>query len=661
MTHTNINPFSQNRFEHENKHLYYLPHKIYNKVEQPKPLYLIGTRGTGKTTLLKSMSWNERASNTFLQQALDGKVFEKRYLGIYIKFASTITNYFDVLMSETEDDRYGELFSLFLDLVWVELLFESIASIIVDETLDLFNPSPKDEQSFVSDLLRRYDFMTSQANTNVNTFRELSYLVRDIRKQLDLDIKLRRSIEYLLQNYKPEGYGEFGRDIGKRLGNFCDEHSVNREGDPWHFKVLIDEAEWFSSRQEKIINTMVRVSEYPVFFVISYVRDREEDGELVATVNPDISLSDADRELIFIDQEFEKARHFYDGVSTVRVQALLNDPNIHFDLLRVLGKIDLNSLIERILKDSKKPRIHEKWCRLAQRLKEHNLWKGEKIDSGNENLFYQAFVYEKMGQKPEDEWEDGLEDNIRAQIRKKNVTAYLCMCKELGRRDVIYAYSNMVFQMSDGCIRDYLSQVSEIYMESRRKLSTFVAAKTPIPVKKQNVAIQRASENKYNNIYKSRLSNPHAISNLIYGLGVITAELQSSIEAIKTPEKGLYGVKLRQNNEEEMKMLMYINEASEAGYIKITEVSENKRVFRIHSLLAPKFNFSYRGAYSKVNGLTCKNLYELINCNDESQLSEVAKRIANRLKDPKCSMNAENDVALESSLKPGSQGTFFDD
>ena len=84
------NPFSQNRFEHENKHLYYLPEEIYNKIEQPKPVYLIGTRGTGKTTLLKSMSWDERASNIFLQQALNNETFKKRYLGIYIKFAGTI-------------------------------------------------------------------------------------------------------------------------------------------------------------------------------------------------------------------------------------------------------------------------------------------------------------------------------------------------------------------------------------------------------------------------------------------------------------------------------------------------------------------------------------------------------------------------------------------
>ena len=659
MTVKDINPFSQNRFEHENKHLYYLPKEIYSKIEQPKPIYLVGTRGTGKTTLLKSMSWDERATNIFLKRELDNKVFEKRYLGIYIKFASTVTNFFDLLMKKTDDNQLDELFSLYLDLIWVELLLESIADIIVDDEINLFVISPKDEQSFVRNVFVAYDLFEPYAENGPKTIRELSMLVKKIRKQLDLDVKLSKDLKCLFRDYRPEACGKFGRDIGRKLGLFCDNHSV-KEGESWHFKVLVDEAEWFSLRQEKIINTMVRLSEHPVYFVISYVRDRDEDGELVATTNPAISLSDADRELIFIDQEFEKIKSFYDGVSTVRIRALLNKPDISFALSSVLGNLDINSLIEKVLKESTKKGIYEKWCGSAKRLKESNLWKSSRIDSGNEMLFYQAYVYEKMGSKPEEEWSEGLEDSIRAQIRKKIVAAYLCLCKEIGRRDVIYAYSNMVFQMSDGCIRDYLLQLSEIYAGSGRKLESFVNATSFIPVKKQSEAILRASENKYNNIYKSRLGNPHAIANLLYGLGVITSELQSSDDAMRTPEKGQFEVEFRKDDEDEMKMLKYINETSEAGYIKIIEVNGDKRVFRLHSLLAPKFKFSYRGAYNKITGLDCAAMYELINCKDETQLSGVAKRIAEELVNPKQAMDAEQDTTIESNLNTEKR-TLFDD
>ena len=629
------NPFSENRFEYDTKHLYYLPESIYRRLEQHRPVYLIGTRGTGKTTFLKSMSWEERATNPNLQNAIKGDPFEKRYIGIYLKFAKEHSNYFKKLMDKLNNDsRLDSLFALFLDLVWIELLIDAIAEIIVDENLNLFTVSVEAEQEFVKDILVEYDqFAISSNKKNIHTLRDLAALTKKIRREIDLDLQLEKKIEDLLVKYRPGSLGGFGQAIAKKCAIFCD-HNSHGKGKPWHFKVLIDEAEWFSSQQELIINTMVRISESPIFFVISYVRGREE-GNITTTINPSICLSNADRELIYMDEEFDQNKvaydDFYEGVANLRIKATTGDPKATFNLEKILGKLDINFLIGKMLKDSKKPDICRKWLRLAKELKLNKLWKSDKIGS-DQSLFYQAYIYEKTCEKPNNS--GAIPDNVRAQIRKKMVAAYLNMCKyELGRNNVLYAYSNMVLNLADNCIRDYLLLLSEIYIESGKDLKSFINTAKPISIEKQSIAIKRASEKRYDKIFNSEVRNPQNISKLLLGLGYITAELQSNDDALKTPEKGLYEVSFS-DDKEHQRILGDINEASESGYIKIVETIGDKRVFRLHTLLAPKFQFSYRKPYSKVTGLSCKELSKIIK-SELSQIENMAKKIAINLSSSK--------------------------
>lgn len=75
-----FSPFTLNRFEYEQTHLYYLPQPVFSVLQGIKPVFLIGSRGTGKTTLLQALSWNEQVSNETLCQTLGGDFFSRRYL-----------------------------------------------------------------------------------------------------------------------------------------------------------------------------------------------------------------------------------------------------------------------------------------------------------------------------------------------------------------------------------------------------------------------------------------------------------------------------------------------------------------------------------------------------------------------------------------------------
>lgn len=136
------------RFEHQQEQLYFLPAGPFSLLEQPKSLFMIGSRGTGKTTLLQALNWREQLFNKALQRKLAGSISDRKYIGIYVKVP---------LMHVPAFDRWSEapdllemLFSLYLDLVWLEELGNAIAALIDEGVL---KARPKHETSLVNDIL----------------------------------------------------------------------------------------------------------------------------------------------------------------------------------------------------------------------------------------------------------------------------------------------------------------------------------------------------------------------------------------------------------------------------------------------------------------------------------------------------------------------------
>ena len=99
-------PFSLGRFEHDTRfrHAYFLPTDLYAKLATGVPTYLIGGRGTGKTTLLKAFEWRERLYNPFLQEALNGNAFADSIVGIYVKLSESHLKSFQRWFEQLESD-----------------------------------------------------------------------------------------------------------------------------------------------------------------------------------------------------------------------------------------------------------------------------------------------------------------------------------------------------------------------------------------------------------------------------------------------------------------------------------------------------------------------------------------------------------------------------
>ena len=211
--------------------------------------------------------------------------------------------------------------------------------------------------------------------------------------------------------------------------------------------------------------------------------------------------------------------------------------------------------------------------------------------------------------------------------------AMLCLCKEFGRT-VPFAGYYMVMSMSDQCIRDFLRQMHEIYLAEKTSPERFV--KLQINIKKQNDAIYKASASRYEGISNETSRRISEVKRLVDYLGKITAEIQSAYNdpsSLKTIEKGRFSIDYsrmsiddRENLEEILKI------ARDSHYIKvITNISNDKiGLFRLHRLFAPKFGFSYRGAYSNVS-IQGTDLLKLCKEKNEQECKRITEKIISEM------------------------------
>ena len=635
---TQSSPFSLNRFERERVHLYYLPEHVVQTLERNRQVYLIGSRGTGKTTLLQSLNWKERLDNTSLKHALNNNMFGGNYIGLYLQMPSFFLAHLNEWLKDRDIAISGPITGIYFDLIWVEVLVEALARLLIE---GIFNASPSEEHDLVASVLEKNPELQDLENIeNPCTLKQFYRIIHKIRRKLERLAQFREDPKDLHCFYTQWQVGEFGNSIASQFADFCDRYSDKGERG-WHFKICMDEAECLSILQQRVLNTAVRLSKDAAVYVVSFVRHVDD---ISSTILPNLTLQRADRDIIYLDTMSDaEFKSLAEGVASVRVQSKLSFENINFKTTRVLGKLDINVLLNKILNESESPVAK----RLLQDAKEFSdspfgMKLGSKESNGSEGKsrlakplpIYQTYIVQKLKIKvpsPDDEkWKKRSQES--SQIRKRNVAAYLCLCKELGV-NVRYAFDQMVLGMSDKCIRDFLAQIHEIYIESALPLEDFVKGKG-ISVEMQNRALQRASIYKKQSLPKSGVTAPDKIGRIFDGLGQVTAAIQSSGPdniALRVSERGQFVVDTRSlalHNSSEL--LVLVKEAAEAGFLKFLSTEGEKWVFQVHRSLAAAYGFSYRGPYYYCQ-LFPPELEELICTEDKLKYKSVVSKLISRI------------------------------
>lgn len=606
---TDENPFHVNRWEDEREHLFWLP-PVFDALEKNRCVFLIGTRGAGKTTLLKAFDWKERIFNKSLKRQIQNVrnegVFAKRYIGIYMDLGKqyVLDSFYLHLSSEnlsSKEIEYnrGQRFSQYIEYLAAYNLTEGIDKLRTEGYICF---TPEQELETVAAIFQMRPELKSFLSTNYGVL-----ILEDVKNSL------KRIYEHIW-NDSVKGSTKNDRidlpylPIGQALGELSEAllGLCGEKDEKWIVKVCIDSIENLVAYQQKALNTLVASQKEHTTFVFASTHENIDHD---STFIPDHPLTHDDREIFNLDKYYRTNRNFEEfiaGVTKLRFEKILGDLSSEVDLKKILGDYTINELLDYEFNKTISPKFLE--------FREYvmgpflNQWTLLNKTGSQIPPYTQAYVTQMLKISLEKYLENKYDFEVLSKscYQKTKVMAMLCLLydsKSSGRsRRIPYAGYNMIVNMSENNIRDFLRQLSQIYEMAPYKGEKFL--KTVVSIDVQKIAIRSASEKKYNEI-ESESSYATDINNLILFLGDLTHYLHTSgIESLLCPERGIFVIDYTkiQNGIKRKYLQDIIRRASVIKYyIKVenTKVDPSSKEislqkFHLHRLFAPYFIFSYR-------------------------------------------------------------------
>ena len=612
-------PFAYTRYEYEGRHLYFVPDDLRQRLERSVPLFIIGSRGTGKTTLLRYLNWHERLTNIELRSQLEDTIFRSGIIGTYLRLPTVQLAMFDRWLRDVEDEAYGPIFSTYLELNCLELMVEAIIGLADAE---IITPSLAAE----ADVAERFAEALDPGATALS-LAQCRRRAREMRRRLD---QLARDkappSEAFATGGIGQGIGALLRAASPQLVRLCDDFAKEHVADGWSFRLCLDEAEALSDRQQLTLNTIVRMSEWPVFPIAAYVTRPTDDRR---TLIPNLGIQRADLEYVVRDEATDKDfETLVDGVARLRLGRALAESGLDpatasdYAVRRQLGSLRLNRLLERIL-------IRSESEFASNLLSEAKALKDEGAAQDDDPPIYETYLMNALRLSAPDAPRQ-LRRFSSEEIRKKMVAAYLSICSTVSARPE-YAFTEMALQTCDKCIRDFLWQMDAVFERSSMALEAFAAAR-PVSVDSQVAALRLASERKLARLPKLIEVAPSLAQSLVEGLGELTAVIQRSDPAgrhLASTERGLFAVQLDPEDQVGGALAGIIEDAAEWGFLKLIEAGPPRWEFRVHTSLAPLYGFSYRGAYYPYR-LIQREVEELARADGARDRKELVSRIVAR-------------------------------
>ncbi len=608
--------FSASRFEHEGQHIYFLQKKLLEYIRVRKPIYLIGTRGTGKTTLMNALYWKERLYNGELKKQLDGD-FSDGIIGTYFKFPETQIRLVDRWAKACLPELRPNINSTYIELYWLELCAQALGTLLAR---DVVVASPDAEYGVCQLMLEAIPEFRRHVEDGPTTILSIGRAARAVRRGLERLARIRADQTEVEKVVALDSPGELSKNAFSLLDELCRKAGDGKE---WFFKVCMDEGEALETEQQVFINTLARVAKWPVFPVISYV---SLPAEATRTIHSGLTLHSADRDVILMDEltdsDFEEVA---DGIVGTRLR-LMTGSRRRYSTERSLGRLDINGLLETVLVDSESAS--------AQKLQSLATSYGNAFqrDRGEASPIYQTYII-----LSENIDVAGIPTDPRAyrrimsmEFRKKMVAAYLAICHKY-KKAPMYASADMVLQMSDKCIRDYLDQMAKIYEKSGLSLDQFIEG--VVNPADQSKGLRAAGIAKRKSLQRSEVFAPEETDMLLDGLGQLTAVLQRQSvrnKNLASPERGLFEVRVPKGSIADIPILARVREATEAGYLKTVKRDARALVFRVHTSLASYYRFSYRGAFYRVP-LSMDDLEQMAACKRKADLAALVQLVALRI------------------------------
>lgn len=607
------NPFRPTRFEHHDHPLIWLSPNV-KLLEGLKSVYVAGTRGSGKTSLLKAVNWRERLYNPTVSDQLGTNPPD--YVAVYFRLPDFLTSAIGLIdwkhcfpHSPTPDLVGYEIFSQLIEFVGAQLICEAISSL---RAAQRFSYSTADEDALVATILARYPPLArAAAEGGCEGLDGLSVVFRRLHQRLNVLITRGQVHDTLTISLETQP-GVFINDLASRLRELaCANEGSCSAG--FHLKICIDDCETLQPIQQQFLNSLVRSTQNPLFWVVSYV---SVDYDSTNTLHHNQTLSDADRtQLLLDDMSNVDFYRLCEGVSLLRVY--YSDPSLRgtplhvlprnfFKLEELLGKVSINSLLAVQAQQS----LSAEFEQLVERARASDMGQGR----NHVPPIFETYVLEKLG----DRLVDDREANRGAYLRRKNVAALLAICAEFRITNIPYVGANTIVSLSNGCIRDYLELMGSIFDEAvnRREIRGVVDLRqreAPLSRDVQRVGVRTSSRAKLDGIRNTIERDWAEATRTVEFIGKLTALVQSnpgSPSTLATPERGNFIFDLSALDESKGApagrrafVTRVLRRCEADGLLRPARHDQNEDeeahelAFHLHRRFAPEFGFSYRGPY----------------------------------------------------------------
>jgi energy-coupling factor transporter ATP-binding protein EcfA2 len=614
-----INPFEGQRWEQDTTNIIYLP-EIFAELEKRQDLYLVGSRGTGKTTFLNALNWEIRLNNPSIhKQIKKDEVFSDKYIGIYINAMSFGDSIFE--RNSTNNYSFMCLYSLWAEINVLYRVLESIEGLYNEGCIDF---TIKDEQFQCNKI---YDYLSSQFENILNevTNDETEYNITSLAEIVGLlRTKVIDERENLKWKSKYESYS-IGTLIEKTLPNLmilCDDKGEKE----WCTKICFDQIESAPNFQ-KIANTLVvkKISK-KVWFIVSGLTQRGIN--INDTYVPEHNLIDDDRRYIDLDMEFflshsAKRGEFYslaEGICDLRLKhwdERINEDG-KFDLTAHLGSWDANEILNVFLKHKETISVNKKFEKFLNLVRENHrreIYRTEHppyIDT----YYYDILEYNKK-------WNGDLQKSREknSDTGKMYVVIMLNLLREYKfKTSTPYVGVRQIMSLCN-TTRDFLKIMKALFDARMKQASSknldcffsFKASLTQNEIEVQTKAVLNVANDKYYSIknkysgYSDTASKNAAERMRVFidTCGRILYDLQAKRElsSLTSDEKGVFTVSF-ENNEDGEYLYEFLRSADVDTHIQIlneSTVSNIKTIdFELSRLFAPKYKFSFRKTRNKI-------------------------------------------------------------
>lgn len=641
-----INPFLYSRREFERETALYVTggrEGFFDWISGQQYLFE-GLRGSGKTSILKSMEWdtNWKVGPTRVEGPEDIKRFfagSPNHLAVCCRFEEMDREYWDSwnkLVGVECSERY---FGTYLEYMLLDLFLSALLQIIKKRP-NLFE-CVEAEEHLVNDLLQMgFPDASQRPRLPEKSFWSLRHIIRDQHIAVRDLVYRKASKETMYNTYPVLSPGNLIQCFGESLTANYREFS--------NLKVfpMLDDCNHLTDWQTRVVNSAVSKVKAPVSYKLTsvfglYKTRRTIDGRPLGEQElKTIRISGAGELKWKYSQKYMR---LVQGVCQTRIEsAYTKELAERFNFKKTLGDFNIQSLLERTLSSGEKPKAIELWAQAKKEAEDKqttisitSTWLRQHRVRELEQPSHKDPTVQKM-----------LLRRLNSMYTKKwTYTAAVAICQDRDLRlSFPYCGWSTILHLSNGSIREMLRIMYEIWEIMNLPIERFVQ-KENINWRRQRKAIKNAAENYFNGLDRKPLLDvndrkwkgttnkgnyypPSSLPSICQRLGRVFAQFQSYPSICVEAESASLRVS---KNGLESDILRVIDFGVMTGMLQKIEDDSTIRI-GLHPFFAPLFNISFRSPFYSSESVGVDDLTALFKGTDKKAAKAIERILRNREK-----------------------------